>query len=233
MPSERRGDIDWNDTIKKEARGLNNENLGEVQEIGISFILVQKGSTSEDKFFIPYSEVESYDGEVLRFKISEEEIKSNYSRDPSASLSSPNISMVKGDTKMKEMESDSTTILPVVEEKLNISKTEFIYKEAKIIKEPVIQIEEIEVPLTREELILERRPAGENTPSVQNSEPPVTSRQEIKIPLKREEVELKKKIYVKEEVVVKKKRVVETKTITEEVKSERLRDCSQDISEGM
>lgn len=50
MPSERRGDIDWNDTIKKEARGLNNENLGEVQEIGINFILVQKGSISKDKF---------------------------------------------------------------------------------------------------------------------------------------------------------------------------------------
>jgi uncharacterized protein (TIGR02271 family) len=232
MPSERRGDIDWNNTIKKEAKGLNDEKLGEVQEIGINFILVQKGSTSKDKFYIPYSQVESYDGEVLRFNLSEEEIKSNYSRDPSASLLSPNISIVKGDTKMKEMESKSTTILPVVEEKLNISKVEAIYREAKIIKEPVTQIEEIEVSLTHEELIMERRPAGENAPSIQNLEPPVISRQEIKIPLKREEVELKKKIYVKEEVVVKKKRVVETKTITEEVKSERLLDSSQDISEG-
>ena len=73
-----------------------------------------------------------------------------------------------------------------------------------------------------EELIVERRLAGEDAPSIRNLEPPVTSRQEIKIPLKREEAELKKETYVKEEVIVKKKRIVETKTITEEVKSDKL-----------
>jgi stress response protein YsnF len=38
---------------------------------------------------------------------------------------------------------------------------------------------------------------------------------------------VKKEPYVKEEVVLKKRRVTETKTITEEVKSERLLDSSE------
>lgn len=35
--------IDWNDTIKKEARGSNDEGLGEVQEVTDGYILVQRG----------------------------------------------------------------------------------------------------------------------------------------------------------------------------------------------
>jgi uncharacterized protein (TIGR02271 family) len=80
----------------------------------------------------------------------------------------------------------------------------------------------VEVPLTYEELIIERRPPTEATTSQHELKPPVTAREEIKIPLKREEVEVKKEPYVKEEVVVKKRRTEERKTITEEVKSERL-----------
>ncbi|MGI8831159.1 MAG: DUF2382 domain-containing protein, partial [Nitrososphaeraceae archaeon] len=56
---------------------------------------------------------------------------------------------------------------------------------------------------------------------------PVTTKEEIKIPLKKEEIEVKKEPYVKEEIVIKKRRVVETKTITEEVKSEKLVDDSR------
>jgi len=56
--------------------------------------------------------------------------------------------------------------------------------------------------------------------------PPVTTREEIKIPLKKEEFEVKKEPYVKEEAVIKKKRVEESKTITEDVKSEKLVDDS-------
>lgn len=36
-------DIDWNDVIKKEARGINNEDFGEIQDIQGNYILVQKG----------------------------------------------------------------------------------------------------------------------------------------------------------------------------------------------
>ena len=32
-------DINWDDVIKKEARGINNEVLGEVQEVGDTYVL--------------------------------------------------------------------------------------------------------------------------------------------------------------------------------------------------
>jgi uncharacterized protein (TIGR02271 family) len=220
-------DIDWNDVIKKEVRGKNDEDLGEVQEVRDTYVLVQKGLINKERFYIPQDKVESYDGTILRFKISEEDARSEYLGDLppplSTSVGNDNINNNIEDAEQKESESESTRV-PLIEEKLNISKREVTYKEASLIKEPVTETKTVEVPMTYEELIIERRPPTEATTSQHELKPPVTTREEIKIPLKREEVEVKKEPYVKEEVVVKKRRTEERKTITEEVKSERLVD---------
>ena len=65
--------IDWTDVIKKEARGYNDFDLGEVQEVSNGLILTQRGVGNKEIFSISQSRVESYDGKVLRFAISEDE----------------------------------------------------------------------------------------------------------------------------------------------------------------
>jgi uncharacterized protein (TIGR02271 family) len=221
--SRETGSINWNDVIKKEARGKNDEDLGEVQEVGDTYVLVQKGLINKDKFYIPQSEVESYDRDVLRFKLSEDDIRSKYLGDLPPPISSVADNVKNGENKARQKESESTRV-PLVEEKLNISKKEVTYKEATLVKEPLTETKTVEVPVMHEELIIERRPPIEATNSQHELKPPVTTREEIKIPLKKEEVEVKKEPYVKEEVVIKKKRVEEKKTITEDVKSETLAD---------
>jgi hypothetical protein len=66
--------IDWNDVIKKEARGINNEDFGEVQDIQGQFVVVQKGIVDKEKFYIPKDLANSYDGTKLKFKFSEKEL---------------------------------------------------------------------------------------------------------------------------------------------------------------
>ena len=46
-------DIDWNDVIKKEARGINNEDFGEIQDIQGNYIIVQKGIIIKQIHYIP------------------------------------------------------------------------------------------------------------------------------------------------------------------------------------
>lgn len=226
MSREEARNINWNEVIKKEARGKNDEDLGEVQEVGDTYILVQKGLINKEKFYIPQNEVESYDGDILRFRLSEEDIKSKYLRDSPPLLSSAHSTNGIEENQAKQEESESSHI-PLIEEKLNISKREVTYKEATLIKEPVTETKTVEVPVTHEELIVERRPPTEATTSQDELKSPVTTKEEIKIPLKKEEIEVKKEPYVKEEIVIKKRRVAETKTITEEVKSEKLVDDSR------
>ena len=219
------GSLNWNEVIKKEARGKNDEDLGEVQKVGDTYVLVQKGLINKEKFYIPQNEVESYDGDVLRFKLSEDEIRSKYlgDIDPSVSSTSDNDNAnYVGEENKAGLEESESARFPLAEEKIDVSKREVTYKEATLIKEPIIETKTVEVTLRYEELIVERRPPIEATTSQHQLKPPVNTREEIKIPLKREEVEVKKEPYVKEEVVLKKKRVTEKKTITEEVKGEKL-----------
>jgi uncharacterized protein (TIGR02271 family) len=213
MSREEARNINWNEVIKKEARGKNDEDLGEVQEVGDTYILVQKGLINKEKFYIPQNEVESYSGDILRFRLSEEDIKSKYLQDSPPLPSSAHSTNGIEENQAKQEESESSHV-PLIEENLNISKREVTYKEATLIKEPVTEMKTVEVPVTHEELIVERRPPTEATTSQDELKSPVTT--------KKEEIEVRKEPYVKEEIVIKKRRVAETKTITEEVKSEKL-----------
>jgi len=72
--------IDWVDVIKKEARGLNDADFGEVQEVSNGLVLTQRGIVNKELFSFPQSAVESYDGMVLKFNISEIEAIEKYKK---------------------------------------------------------------------------------------------------------------------------------------------------------
>lgn len=72
--------IDWKDVIKKEARGIDDADFGEVQEISNGLVLTERGIVNKVLFSIPQSVVESYDGKVLRFRLSEIEAVDKYQK---------------------------------------------------------------------------------------------------------------------------------------------------------
>ena len=72
-------DIPWNEIIKKEAVGINNDDLGKVQEVGSVSILTKKGFLNTEFFDIPKDLVERYDGDKVYFKINEEQAR-NFSK---------------------------------------------------------------------------------------------------------------------------------------------------------
>ena len=203
--------IDWNDVIKKEARGNNDEDFGEVQDIQGNYVLVQKGIINKEKFFIPKDQAESYDGDVLKFRFSEQELN-QFQREPPSIWDSDNTQ----ETTTHERETNEESI-PLTEERLDVSKKSQ-ENQATITKKPVTKTKTVEVPLTREEVSIERRP-----PSGQKeAQSPIQSKKDIKIPFKREEAQVSKKPYVKEEAVIKKKAVTNKKEIREDVTSEEL-----------
>ena len=75
-------DIDWNDVIKREARGINNEDFGKVQYIQDNYVLVKRGIINKEQFYLPKDEAESYDGNILKFRISESDLKTRYKDEP-------------------------------------------------------------------------------------------------------------------------------------------------------
>jgi uncharacterized protein (TIGR02271 family) len=131
------------------------------------------------------------------------------------------VSAISGE--QEEASKLNETRIPVVEERLEINKVQSIV-DLTVTKESVTEITTVDVPITYEEITIQRRrPVNEATAGEQKGEGPVRSNTEIKIPLMKEEIEISKQPYVKEEVVIRKKPVIETRTVTEEVKSEKVK----------
>ena len=64
------------DIIKKEARGLGEDaDFGEVQEVGVEFIVTQKGILDKDKYYIPKNLVDRFEDGIVYFSITNEEAK--------------------------------------------------------------------------------------------------------------------------------------------------------------
>jgi uncharacterized protein (TIGR02271 family) len=214
--------IDWNDVIKKEARGSNDDDLGEVQEVGQTYVVSQKGTIKKEKFYIPKYLTEGYDGDVLRFRLTEAEAKNKFVRD------TPPSAQEYSRYKTPNVPTDIETRIPVMGERLDVSKTEST-REATVTKEPLTETKSVDVPVTHEEMTVERRPSGETVST--SGQKPVESRTEVKVPLKSEEVQVTKQPYVKEEVSVKKKPVTETRTVTDQVRSEKVNVSEEEEQE--
>ena len=64
------------DIIKKEARGLGeNADFGEVQEVGVEYIVTQKGILDKDKYYIPKNLVDRFEDGIVYFSVTNEEAK--------------------------------------------------------------------------------------------------------------------------------------------------------------
>ena len=212
--------LDWNEIIKKEARSLDDANLGKVQEINETSIIIEKGTKNKDKFYIPRSIPHAYNGSVILLDITEDEAKKKFMTDPSMPTPSTEQS------KVLPREENGETIIPLTEERLEVSKKETM-EEATLIKESVKETKTVEVQLTHEELIIEKRKPSSSSSgdtTTEGEQKQIQSKTEITIPLKKEEVVVTKKPYVKEEIVIKKKQVTETKTVSEDLISEKVSD---------
>ena len=67
--------IDWEKVIKKEARGLDDYDLGEVQEVNEDVVITKKGVVDKDKFYLPRSKALRFEEDKLWFEVSKDEAK--------------------------------------------------------------------------------------------------------------------------------------------------------------
>jgi hypothetical protein len=76
--SDENKNIDWHDVIKKEARGINDADFGEVQLIIGDTVITEKGIADIDRFYLAKSLIDRFDGHNLWFRITEDEANSSY-----------------------------------------------------------------------------------------------------------------------------------------------------------
>jgi uncharacterized protein (TIGR02271 family) len=101
------------------------------------------------------------------------------------------------------------------EERLRVTKTPVETGDVKVRKEVHTDRKTVTVPVEREEVVIERRPAAGHAAGDVRAE-------EIRIPVKEEKVNVSKETVVKEEVHVGKRKVRDTKDVSDDVRREEL-----------
>ena len=94
-------DFPWNEIIKKEARGIDDADFGEIQSVDPEYVLTQKGIIDKEFFSFPVNLVQEYDGNRVLFKVTEEEARNSY-------MQSSNIDE-SGSLGSEELETETTT----------------------------------------------------------------------------------------------------------------------------
>ena len=105
------------------------------------------------------------------------------------------------------------------EEELRVEKERVQAGEVRLRKEVITEERTVEVPVTREEVVIERRPAA----SGREAGGTINEGEEIRIPLMEEEVRVEKTPVVREEVSLRKQQVQDTEHVSETLRREEAR----------
>lgn len=127
-----------------------------------------------------------------------------------------------------ETDVDEGRRIQLLSEVLRVRKDRVQRGEVRLRKEVVTENQNIQVPVTREELVIERVPVEGREATGQN----IGGESEIRVPLSEERVSTEKVPVVREEVRVGKRAVSETRNVTDETRREELRvDKEGDVNE--
>jgi uncharacterized protein (TIGR02271 family) len=112
---------------------------------------------------------------------------------------------------------DDEQTLRLREEQLDVSKERVQAGEVEIHKEVVEEQQKVNIPVTREEVYVERRDVNETASGMDAS---FNDDETIRVPIMEEKVEVTKKPVVSEEIVIGKREVTDTEQVVESVKHE-------------
>jgi uncharacterized protein (TIGR02271 family) len=112
---------------------------------------------------------------------------------------------------------DAERSLKLREEQLNVSKESVKTGEVEVHKDVVEEQKTFHVPVTHEEVYVERRDVDDTTADTTT---PIGDDETIRVPIIEEKVEVTKKPVVTEELVIDKRQATETEQVTEKTKRE-------------
>jgi uncharacterized protein (TIGR02271 family) len=186
------------------------EQIGEVADVGPNYVHVRKGMFFPKDLYIPASQVSSIDGSKSTVWVAalKQDVETIGWDDPPTGTAWEG----SGTTTTE----DSITV-PLREERVEAESYERDAGEVTVGKRVVEQQQDVEVPVTHDEVEVTRRrvdrPADAGDEVIDDGET-------IRVPLRAEEVDVRKDARVVEEVEVKKRPVTDTRRVSETVRRE-------------
>lgn len=183
----------------------------------------QSYATADNDNYTSYAPAYQYGTSAARsydnrnFQDVEPELRSNWEREHANSN-------LDWESARPAVENAFNRTIQLRQERLRATTTPVQAGEAQLHKEVVTETQTLQVPVTREELVIERHPvnaATANAGAMDAGE--IGSGETVRIPLTQEQVNISKDTVVTEEVSIGKKQVQETQQVQDTIKREELR----------
>ncbi len=118
------------------------------------------------------------------------------------------------------------------EERLVVGKEEHVTGKARLRKRVVTEHQQVDVPVEREELVVEREKIDPNSPAARTGAIDDTGETEETITLREERPVVDKETVATEKVNVGKRKVVDTETVEGDVRKEEIDIEADDVNRG-
>lgn len=188
----------------------NGEKVGDVSQVESGYLTLSKGFLFPSERYVPAEMVQRVEHDQVYLSISKADLDSDRWNNPPemGDLTHERRAMGTADT-------DDVRRMQLREEQLRATSTPVETGEVRLHKDVVSEKETIDVPVSREEVVLERH-AVEPRPD----DRPIGEGETIRVPIREERAEVEKTPVVYEEVDVGKRAVQETKRVSDTVRRE-------------
>ncbi|HEX5500629.1 MAG TPA: DUF2382 domain-containing protein [Thermomicrobiales bacterium] len=239
---------DWQSTITDgmSVYGSDGDKVGTIVSVGPSYVVVEKGFFFPTDYYIPFSAIASQSENGVYLDVTKEAALNqgwdvaptaattfatdtgvgaadNVAAAPAAGWTGAASNRPLGtDTVLDEGE---TVVVPVFEEELTATKTPYERGEVRIEKDVVTEERVLDVPVTEEEVHVQRRAVDRPIEAPERA----FEERVIEVPLRGEDVELQKRVRVAEEVEISKEPVQRTERVTGKVRREEVHVEETDV----
>lgn len=207
-----------------------NHKVGKIVRLAGSGFEVEKGFFFPKDYAVSFGDVTRISGDEVYLSLTKDQLQQGWERATTTSTAFDR-SVDRTDTSVARRGAVSTTSetrVPVVEEELDVTKRSREAGAVRITKDVKTEVKNIEVPVTREEVRVERVPV--DSPRAAREGEGAFQSGEVVVPVREEEVEIRKRPVVKEEVRVTKDARTEEERVSEKVRREEVR-VDEDIDE--
>ena len=184
------------------------EDLGDVEEVREGYLVVRKGMLFQHEHYVPFSAITRVEPDSVYLSVTKDQVEQQgWDEVPAA-----------GADRGRAGAGAEAGTVQLREEELRARTRPVEAGQVEVRTEVVEEQRTLEVPVTREEAVVERRPV-ERRPA----EEPIGEGESIRVPLREEQVEVEKRPVVTEEIEIGKRQVRDTERVSGTVRREEAR----------
>ncbi|BDG08674.1 YsnF/AvaK domain-containing protein [Anaeromyxobacter paludicola] len=196
------------------------EKLGKVLACSTATFTIEKGFFFPKDYVARYEEIVDASGDEIRLALTKDAFERLRESGDYGAIASGAAETTSSGIGTASRTTGEDVRVPVAEEQVDVLKRERDAGEVRLRKDVVTETKHIDVPVTREEVRVERVPVTE--PRDARPGEATFEKESVSMPVREEEVEIRKRPVVKEEVRLRKERVTEQRAAEADVRKERV-----------